>query len=76
MLRKEWFAFVKKVRTKMQRKDKTQKVTHQSAMSAASKLWPAEKVKIQRKIARQEKKRAKEAKTNCEKENLLKWTDL
>jgi hypothetical protein len=33
-------------------------------------------VKIQRKIARQEKKRAKEAKANCEKENLLKWTDL
>ncbi len=55
-----------------ERKDKTQKVTHQSAMSAASKLWPAEKLKIQRKIARQEKKRAKEAKAKCEKENLLK----
>ena len=71
MLRKEWFAFVKKVRAKMQRKDKTQKVTHQNAMSAASKLWPAEKVKIQRKIARQEKKRAKEAKKKSEQENLL-----
>ena len=72
MLRKEWFAFVKKVRTKMQRNDKSLNVTHQQAMSAASKLWPAEKVKIQRKIVRQEKKRLKDAKHSTEKEQLLK----
>ena len=62
MMRKEWFEFVKKVRTKLQRKDKTKNITHQFAMSEASKLWPKEKEKILRKRKREEKKLEREAK--------------
>ena len=60
MMRKEWFQFVRKTRVKLQRKNKNKTVSHQQAMSEASKLWPKEKEKIQRRIKRQEKKRAKE----------------
>ena len=55
-MRKNWFDFVRKTRVKMQRKDKTKKVTHQMAMSEASKLWPKEKAKIERRIKRESKK--------------------
>ena len=56
MMRKHWFDFVRKTRAKMQRKDKAKKVTHQMAMSEASKLWPKEKAKIERRIKRESKK--------------------
>jgi len=59
MMRKEWFAFVKKTRAKLQRRDKSKKVTHQMAMAEASKIWPCEKEKIIRRIKRQEKKNLK-----------------
>ena len=62
MMRQEWFQFVRKTRTKLQRKDKTKKVTHQAAMGEASKLWGKEKEKIIRKRKREEKKLEKEAK--------------
>ena len=62
MMRKEWFDFVRKTRVKLQRKDKTKKVTHQMAMSEASKLWAKEKEKIIRKRKREEKKQEREAK--------------
>ena len=56
MMRKNWFDFVRKTRVKMQRKDKAKKVTHQMAMSEASKLWPKEKAKIERRMKREAKK--------------------
>ena len=62
MMRKEWFDFVRKTRAKLQRKDKNNKVTHQKAMSEASKLWAKEKERIIRKRKREEKKLEKEAK--------------
>ena len=71
MMRKEWFAFVKKIRNRLQRKDKSKNITHQTAMAEASKVWPAEKVKIQRRLAREEKKRLKEAKHQDEEKSLL-----
>ena len=61
-MRKEWFDFVRKTRAKLQRKDKNNKVTHQKAMSEASKLWAKEKERIIRKRKREEKKLEKEAK--------------
>jgi len=70
MMRKEWFAFVRKTRTKLQRKDKSKTVSHQMAMSEASKHWPNEKEKIKRRIKREEKKKQKtkiEVKENPEK---------
>ena len=62
MMRKEWFDFVRKTRVKLQRKDKNNKVTHQKAMSEASKLWAKEKERINRKRKREQKKLEKEAK--------------
>ena len=56
-MRKEWFAFVRKTRGKLQRKNKGKTVTHQTAMAEASKLWPKEKEKILRRLKREEKKR-------------------
>ena len=60
MMRKEWFAFVRKTRVKLQKKDKTKKITHQMAMSEASKHWPKEKAKIARRLKREQKKSQKE----------------
>ena len=56
MMRKEWFEFVRRTRAKLQRKNKNKKITHQAAMSEASKLWPKEKEKILRKKKREAKK--------------------
>ena len=66
MMRKEWFDFVRKTRTKLQRKSKTKKITHQIAMSEASKLWPKEKEKILRKIKRDAKKSLNQVKDPIE----------
>ena len=62
MMRSAWFEFVHKTRVKLQRKSKDKKITHQFAMSEASKLWKKEKEKIIRKRKREEKKLEKEAK--------------
>ena len=66
MMRKEWFAFVRKTRVKLQKKDKTKKITHQMAMSEASKHWPKEKAKIARRMKREQKK-LENAQSNAEK---------
>ena len=58
-MRKEWFAFVKKTRRVLQRKNKGKNISHQAAMSEASKFWPKEKEKIKRRIKRQDKKKQK-----------------
>ena len=55
-MRKEWFDFVRRTRAKLQRKDKSKKVTHQMAMSEASKTWIKERAKIQRRHKREQKK--------------------
>jgi len=59
-MRKKWFEHVEKTRKKLQRKDKG--TTHRAAMKAASVTWPQEKVKIQNKIKREERREAKASK--------------
>lgn len=54
-LRKEWFAFVAKIRSREQRKQK-KPVSHRQAMAIASQLWPKEKAKLIRKQKRENKK--------------------
>jgi hypothetical protein len=51
-MRKEWFDFVAKIRSKMKRKQKRD-VTHVEAMREASMLWPAEKEKLIRRRKRE-----------------------
>ena len=65
MWRKEWFAYVKNIREKEQRKlkktkGKDAKVSHRSAMAKASESWPAYKLKMQKKMARCKKNIAKQ----------------
>ena len=60
VMRKCWFEYVKKVRTKMAKRTK-EAVSHRDAMKEASQSWPAEKLKIQKRIARQERKKARES---------------
>ena len=57
-MRKAWFDHVRKTRVKMSRGQKT-KATHREAMKAASVGWAAEKAKLLRKIARDERKKSK-----------------
>ena len=57
-MRKAWFEHVRKTRVKMSRGQKT-KATHREAMKSASVGWAAEKAKLLRKIAREEKKKSK-----------------
>ena len=57
-MRKLWFGHVNKTRKKLQRKDKT--ASHRQAMKEASITWPKEKVKIQNKFKREQRKLAKE----------------
>ena len=57
-MRKKWFEHVHKTRKKMLRKDKS--TTHRKAMKAASVTWPKEKVKIQNRFKREQRKLAKE----------------
>ena len=60
MLRREWFNFVAKTRKRLQRADKTKKVSHQTAMAEASKTWKSsEKLKVLRRIEREKKKALK-----------------
>ena len=60
VMRKAWFEYVRKTRVKMSRGQKD-KATHRQAMKEASTGWPAEKAKLSRKLAREEKKRKKAA---------------
>ena len=59
-MRKEWFNFVRKTRTKMSRASKTN-VSHREAMKAASAEWPKEKAKVLKRIKREARKKMKEA---------------
>ena len=59
-MRNYWFEFVAATRRKLARKEKTA-VSHKQAMQEASKLWPKEKLKIQNKLRRAERKAAKAA---------------
>ena len=63
-MRKEWFDYVRKVRKKMSRGKGTPPCTHRQAMSAASESWPTEKVKIQKRIKRDERKASKKQHEN------------
>ena len=58
--RKKWFDYVKEVRTKQSKKLKKQ-LTHREAMAIASKEWPNRKLKMQKRLARIQRK-----KTKCE----------
>ena len=63
-MRKEWFDYVRKVRKKMSRGKGTPPCTHRQAMSAASESWPTEKVKIMKRIKRDERKASKKQHEN------------
>ena len=65
-MRSAWFEYVAKVRKKLQRNNKKKTVSHKEAMKVASVNWPKEKVKLQRKIAREKKKQEKLNKENPE----------
>ena len=55
--RKGWFEHVRKTRKKMERSTK-KKVLHRDAMTAASKTWPKQKLKLERAAKRAAKKAA------------------
>lgn len=57
-MRKAWFEFVKKTRVKMRRVEKRE-VTHREAMKRASLSWADEKAKVERKMKREARKKAK-----------------
>ena len=57
-MRKAWFEYVKKTRTRMSRGQK-EKCSHREAMKVASQGWPTEKVKVTRRLARAKKQKAK-----------------
>ena len=58
VMRKAWFEFVRKTRTKMSR-GKKEKASHREAMKQASEGWAVEKAKIARRLARAKKQAAK-----------------
>jgi len=57
-LRKEWFEYVARIRKKTARISK-KPCSHREAMKIAADTWPAEKVKLQNKARRAERKAAK-----------------
>ena len=59
-MRKEWFAYVRKIRTKLSKKTKTP-CSHREAMKVASETWEKEKQKILRKRKREARKASKSA---------------
>ena len=61
-MRQHWFEHVRKTRAKMT-KTKKEKVSHRDAMKTASVSWADEKAKIERKLKRIGKKKAKEKET-------------
>jgi hypothetical protein len=61
-MRRAWFEYVSKIRRKESRKQKLKngaQITHRQAMSIASTTWGKEKLKIERKMAREKRKSAK-----------------
>ena len=60
-LRKEWFEYVAKIRKKTARATK-KNCSHREAMKIAAETWPDEKVKLQNRARRAERKAAKLAK--------------
>ena len=58
-MRKEWFEHVRKTRAQLSRGSK-EKVTHRSAMQAASVTWSDVKAKVERRLKRNAKKIPKE----------------
>ena len=60
-MRTHWFEHVRKTRKKLSEARK-QPVSHQDAMREASTTWAEKKVKIQRRLRREEKKLAKSKK--------------
>ena len=64
IMRSAWTGFVKKTREKLNRKKKKgeEQVGWRSAMKIASEKWPAEKLKIERKRKREQKKALGETK--------------
>ena len=61
-MRAAWFEYVQKIRKKESRKLKMKsgtQISHRKAMAIASQTWGKEKMKIQRKIAREKRKEAK-----------------
>ena len=67
-MRKEWFEFVRKIRSKEERRTK-KKCSHREAMAIASPLWAKEKAKL---IRKQKRMKKKEEKTNGLAEELAK----
>ena len=59
-MRKLWFEHVAKTRRKLQRTNK--EATHRDAMKEASVTWPKEKVKVQNRIKREQRRAEKETK--------------
>ncbi len=60
-MRSAWFDHVRKTRKKLARERK-EEVSHREAMSIASTSWEVEKKRYARKIAREKRKQAKDAK--------------
>ena len=65
-MRSEWFEHVRKTRKKMS-KGKKVLVPHRDAMSAASQTWPTVKIKVQKRLEREQKKAQKLRKCEDEK---------
>ena len=59
VMRKHWFDYVRKTRKKMARRKK-EPVSHRDAMKEASMSWATEKVKLQKRIVRETRKKARE----------------
>ena len=59
VMRKKWFEYVRKIRKKLSRQRK-EPVSHRDAMREASQSWAAEKEKILKRIAREERRKARE----------------
>ena len=58
-MRKHWFEYVRKTRKKMAR-GKKEPVSHRDAMKEASQSWAAEKAKLLKRIARENRKKTRE----------------
>ncbi len=62
MMRKNWFDYVAKIKKKNNRGSKT--MTHSEAMKEASKTWPKEKKRIERRLKKCQKSELKPPKQN------------
>ena len=58
-MRVQWFEHVRKTRRQLVR-DRKEPVTHQEAMRHASTTWATKKLKIQKRLSRQNKKLEKQ----------------